>query len=331
MSQARVHARRVLLEEAEALSLLAHRLDEEFDAVVAQLVGLSGRVVVSGMGKSGHIGRKIAATLASTGTPALFLHPAEAMHGDLGMAAPGDTALVLSNSGESDELRALLPALKRRVSCLIAMTGRRESTLGRAADLILDTSVPKEACPMNLAPTTSTTAMLALGDALAVAVMEARGFRSEDYARLHPAGSLGRRLLLKVSDLMRQGDELAIVFDTVSVHDAMTAITRARAGLACVVDAAGKLVGVLSDGDSRRFFVALGPEAWDRPVTEAMTRNPSLVEGDRLAAEAMESFESGPVRFGDVPVVDSEQRPLGVLTLKDLVRAGIMPPSSRNE
>jgi arabinose-5-phosphate isomerase len=331
MSPARAHARRVLTEEAEALCLLAERLDDEFDAVVEHLVGLTGRVVVSGMGKSGHIGRKIAATLASTGTPAFFLHPAEAMHGDLGMAAPGDTALVLSNSGESDELRALLPALKRRVTCLIAMTGRRDSTLGRAAELILDTSVPKEACPLNLAPTTSTTAMLALGDALAVAVMEARGFHSEDYAKLHPAGSLGRRLLLKVSDLIRRGDELAVVSDTVTVHDAMTAITRARAGLACIVDREGKLVGVLSDGDSRRFFVEIGPEAWDRPVTEAMTKNPRLIEGDPLAAEAMESFESGPVRFGDMPVVDSASRPVGVLTLKDLVRAGIMPPRSHQE
>lgn len=331
MSQARAHARRVLQEEAEALLQIAQRLDATFDAAVEQLVGSSGRVVVSGMGKSGHVGRKIAATLASTGTPALFLHPAEAMHGDLGMAAPGDTALVLSNSGESDELRALLPPLKRRVSCLIAMTGSRESTLGRAADLILDTSVSKEACPMNLAPTTSTTAMLALGDALAVAVMEARGFRSEDYARLHPAGSLGRRLLLKVSDIMRSGEELAIVPESVTVHDAMTAITRARAGLACIVDHQGALVGVLSDGDSRRFFVQIGPEAWDRPVTEAMTRNPRLIEGDPLAAEAMESFESGPVRFGDMPVVDSARQPRGVLTLKDLVRAGILPPSSRDE
>lgn len=331
MSQARIHAQRVLQEEAEALTLLAQRLDDEFDGVVEQLVGLQGRVVVSGMGKSGHVGRKIAATLASTGTPAFFLHPAEAMHGDLGMAAPGDTALVLSNSGESDELRALLPALKHRVACLIAMTGRRDSTLGRAADLILDTRVPKEACPLNLAPTTSTTAMLALGDALAVAVMEARGFRSEDYALLHPAGSLGRRLLLKVSDIMRRGDELAVVPDIVSVHDAMTAITRARAGLACVVDSAGKLVGVLSDGDSRRFFVEVGPEAWNRPVTEAMTKNPRLIVGDPLAAEAMESFESGGIRFGDMPVVDVQQRPLGVLTLKDLVRAGILPPSSRDE
>lgn len=331
MSLARQHARRVLQEEAHALERLAERLDATFDRAVEHLASSTGRVVVSGMGKSGHIGRKIAATLASTGTPALFLHPAEAMHGDLGMAAPGDTALVLSNSGESDELRALLPALKRRVACLIAMTGRPDSTLGRAADLILDTSVPKEACPLNLAPTTSTTAMLALGDALAVAVMEARGFHSEDYARLHPAGSLGRRLLLKVSDLMRRGEELAIVADTVTVHDAMTAITRARAGLACVVDTEGRLVGVLSDGDSRRFFVQVGPEAWDRPVTEAMTPSPRLIEGDPLAAEAMASFESGPVRFGDVPVVDSDGHPMGVLTLKDLVRAGIQPPGGHDE
>lgn len=324
------HARRVLMEEAEALQQLADRLDDSLDTAVTTILACQGRVVVTGMGKSGHIGRKIAATLASTGTPALFLHPAEAMHGDLGMAAPGDVALVLSNSGESDELRALLPALKRRVDVLIAMTGRRDSTLGRAATVILDTSVPKEACPMNLAPTTSTTAMLALGDALAVAVMEARGFRSDDYALLHPAGSLGRRLLLRVSDLMRTGDELAIVAETVSVHDAMTAVTRARAGLACVVDESGKLVGVFSDGDARRFFVATGPTAWDCPVTEAMTRAPQTLTGDPLAIEAMEGFESAPIRFGDMPVLDSQGSPVGVLTLKDLVRAGIVPPSSRD-
>ena len=190
--------RRVLREEAEALLSLADRLDANFALAVERIVECRGRVVVCGMGKSGHIGRKIAATLASTGTPALFLHPAEALHGDLGMAAPGDLALILSNSGESDELRALLPALKQRVAGVIAMTGSPGSTLGRAADLVLDTAVEREACPHNLAPTTSTTVTLALGDALAVAAMEARGFGTDDYARLHPAGSLGRRLLLRV-------------------------------------------------------------------------------------------------------------------------------------
>lgn len=321
----RHHARRVLDEEARALDALSLRLDDSFDRAVEALRDCQGRVVVTGMGKSGHVGRKIAATLASTGTPALFLHPAEAMHGDLGMAAPGDVALVLSNSGESDELRALLPALKRRVDTLIAFTGNPISTLGRAADLLLDTSVDREACPLNLAPTTSTTVMIALGDALAVATMEMRGFGSEDYARLHPAGSLGRRLLLRVSDVMRKGDELAVVADTVSVHDALYAITRAGAGLACVVDRDGALVGVFSDGDSRRFFVAVGRDAWDRPVTDAMTRKPRFIAGDPLAAEALGNFESGPVRFGDLPVLDNAGKPVGVLTLKDLIRAGIVP------
>lgn len=322
---ARAHAIRVLTEESQAIANLASRLDETFDHVVDLLRECPGKVVVTGMGKSGHIGRKMAATLASTGTPAFFLHPAEAMHGDLGMASPGDVALVLSNSGESDELRGLLPALRRRVSHLIAITGNPLSTLANAADWVLNTTVEREACPHNLAPTTSTTVMLALGDALAVAIMEQRGFQTEDYARLHPAGSLGRRLLLRVSDIMRRGTDMAIVDRRTTVHETLTAVTKAGAGLACVVETDGRLCGVLSDGDSRRLFVNQGLEAWNSPVGEVMTRSPRTICGDPLAAETLSDFENGPLRFGDLPVLDDKGRPVGVLALKDLIRAGIVP------
>jgi KpsF/GutQ family protein len=319
-------ARRVLREEADALRTLAGRLDGAFTEAVARVLACPGRVVVTGMGKSGIVGRKIVATLASTGTPALFLHPAEAVHGDLGMATEADVALALSYSGETDELLAILPALKRRVRSLVAITGGVRSTLARYADVVLDVSVPKEACPLNLAPTTSTTAMMALGDALAVAAMEARGFGSADYALLHPAGALGRRLLLRVRDVMRTGDALAVVGERASLHDALFAITRANAGAACVVDDAGVLSGILTDGDTRRFLTASASNSLQDPVGEAMTRGPRVATADQLAVEALERFErSGErVRVGEVPVVSEDGRPIGMLTLKDLVRAGIV-------
>jgi arabinose-5-phosphate isomerase len=328
-SDALSHARRVLREEADALLRLAERLDGAFAAAADHLLGCRGRVVVTGMGKSGIVGRKITATLASTGTPALFLHPAEAVHGDLGMAAEGDVVLALSYSGETDELLAILPGLKRRTRALIAVTGGTDSTLARAADVVLDVAVPREADTHNLAPTASTTAMMALGDALAVAVMEARGFRRDDYALLHPAGSLGRRLLLRVADVMRTGDSLAVVGEAATLHEAMFAITRAQAGAACVVDERGRLSGILTDGDARRFLVKRDdPHAWDRPVAEAMTRAPHVANPHQLAVEAFEGFERGGdrVRVGDLPVVSEDGQPVGMLTLKDVVRAGVLPP-----
>lgn len=328
MTMSRMHreqAQRVLREESAAIASLAERLDSEFDRAVEALLAFSGRAVVTGMGKSGHIGRKIAATLASTGTPALFVHPAEAMHGDLGMFAPGDIALVLSNSGESDELRALLPALKRRVRTLISITGNPSGTLAQASDIVLDIGASREACPLDLAPTTSTTVMLALGDALAVATMAARDFGSDDYALLHPAGSLGRRLLLRVSDVLRRDDDVALVGPGAPVHEVLAAITRAGAGIACIVDDDGHLMGVFSDGDTRRLFVREGPDAWTHAVGDVMNRTPRTIVGDPLAAEALADFEAGPVRFGDLPVVDSSGRLAGVLSLKDLLRAGILP------
>ena len=226
----RDHARRVLNEEADALRLIAERLDDAFDDACERLYRCAGRVVVTGMGKSGSVGRKIVGTLASLGTPALFLHPAEALHGDLGMVTGNDVVLALSYSGETDELRAILPALRRRAAALIAMTGNPLSTLAESSDIVLNVAVPREACALELAPTTSTTAMIALGDALAIAVMEARGFGKADYAALHPAGSLGRRLLLRVADVMRTGDQIAIVPESTPIQDALFAITRGGCG-----------------------------------------------------------------------------------------------------
>jgi len=323
---ARTHGRRVLIEEADALRALAERLDETFETATETIRACTGRVVVTGMGKSGKVGEKIVGTLASTGTPALFLHPAEALHGDLGMVTSVDVVLALSYSGETDELLAILSPLKRRAHCLIAVTGSTRSTLARKADIVLDICVPKEACPMNLAPTTSTTAMMALGDALAVAVMEARGFGREDYALLHPAGSLGRRLLLRVSDIMRTGDELAIAPETVTVQQAIFAITKAGAGAACITGAEGELTGILTDGDVRRYFARVGGEGLQRPVREAMTIAPRVVQGDPLAVEALDRFEHETAKIGDLPVVDDAGRPAGMLMLKDLVRSGIVLP-----
>lgn len=321
------HARRVLHEEAEALIALAARLNTAFASAVDLLTNCKGRVVVTGMGKSGHIGRKIAATLASTGTPALFLHPAEAVHGDLGMVATGDAVLALSYSGETDELLAILPALRRRSEALIAITGNVRSSLARAATVVLDVCVPKEACPMNLAPMTSTTAMIALGDSLAVAVMEARGFGHADYALLHPAGSLGRRLLMRVEDVMRTGAELAIVEEATTLFDTMLAITRAGAGAACVIDSEGRLTGLLTEGDTRRYVLKVGPsEAFGHPVADAMTRAPRMATPDQLAVEALDRFEHDRVKFSEMPVVDTEGHPVGMLMLKDLIRTGIVLP-----
>ncbi|MES2464363.1 MAG: KpsF/GutQ family sugar-phosphate isomerase [Armatimonadota bacterium] len=326
------HARRVLTEEADALRRIAERLDGVFAQAVQVLCDCTGRVVVTGMGKSGHVGRKIAATLASLGTPAFFLHPAEALHGDLGLVTEDDVVLALSYSGETDELLAILPALRRRGKTLVAMTGGVSSTLATAASLVLDVSIGREACPMNLAPTTSTTTMIALGDALAVAVMEAKGFTRSDYAQIHPAGSLGRRLLLRVSEVMRSGRELAVVHETVSVHDAILAVTQANAGAACVTDEAGKLTGILTDGDARRYLLSFGLESWTQPVREAMTREPRRVVGDPLAAEALDRFEhesgKGGNPIGDLPVVNEAGEPVGMLMLKDLVRAGIVVPDA---
>lgn len=314
--------REVLRLEAAALDRLAERLGDEFDRACELLLACRGRVVATGIGKSGAVARKIAATLASTGTPALFLHPAEGVHGDLGMVTPDDVVLALSYSGESDELRAILPVLKRFRVPLIAMTGNPRSTLAEYADVMLDVAVEREACPLNLAPTTSTTAMLAMGDALAVAAMHARRFTAEEFALFHPGGTLGRRLLMRVCDLMRRGDRMAVVSPEVLVREALFAITRAQAGCVFIVGDDGRLLGLLADGDIRRLLLRDENHLRSR-VGDVMIRNPRVIAPDRLVTEAVALMEQPPP-CSELPVLDDHGRPIGVLNLKDVVRAGIV-------
>jgi len=314
-------ARDTLDIEAAALQGLKARLDERFVRAVEMMLDVRGRVVVTGMGKSGHIGRKIAATLASTGTPAMFVHPAEASHGDLGMIKPVDVVLAISNSGESDELVAILPVLKRQGVPLIAMTGGLQSSLARHADVVLDSSVEKEACPLNLAPTASTTAQLALGDALAVALLDARGFRPEDFARSHPGGSLGRRLLTHVSDVMRSGDAVPRVGPEASFSELMQEMSRKGLGASAVVDAAGRPVGVFTDGDLRR-LIEKGLDLRALRAGEVMHTGPRTVQSDALAVEAAEMMEQH--RITSILVVDSEGLLCGALNSNDLMRAKVI-------
>lgn len=316
-------ARRVLEIEADAVHALIDRLGPEFTRAVSMLVGCEGRVVTTGVGKAGAIARKLAATLASTGTPALYLHPAEGVHGDLGVVTGQDIVLALSYSGESDEVVRLLPALSQIGACILALVGSPDSSLARAAAVVLDVSVAEEACPLSLAPTASAIAMLALGDALAMAAMEERGFTREDFARYHPAGALGRRLTLRVSNVMRTGEQMAVVPRSARLVDAMFAITKAGAGVAFVTDSDGTLAGLITDGDIRR-AITTDRESLDRPCEDVMVRNPLVIEGDILAAEALQILEESPRRPGDAPVVDAERKPIGLLMLKDLLRAGIV-------
>lgn len=314
-------ARAVLRIESEAVAALAARLDESFSAAVQLLLDCQGRVVVTGVGKSGAIGRKLASTLASTGTPALFLHAAEGLHGDLGMVTGGDVLVALSYSGRTDDLTGILPVIKDMGVPVIALTGNRNSYLAAQADVILDISVSREACPLNLAPTASTAAMLALGDALAVCAMQARGFTSENFARFHPGGALGRGLTLRVADLMRSGDRLATVPETASVRDAMAAITAAQAGAAVVTDAAGQLSGYLTDGDVRRVLLRDG-DALSLPVRELMTRTPLTLNPQTSALEALRALRERGV--DDAPVVDENNQPVGVMDVQELLRAGVL-------
>jgi arabinose-5-phosphate isomerase len=313
--------REALRIEARAVAALVDRLGEDFDAACRTLLACTGRVVVSGMGKSGHIGGKIAATLASTGTPAFFLHPAEASHGDLGMVAKGDVVLAISYSGETSELLTILPLFKRMDARLVAMTGNRSSTLAREADVHLDVSVPAEACPLNLAPTASTTAALAMGDALAVALLKHRGFTEADFARSHPGGALGRRLLLHVADVMRRGNDLPVVRPETPLTEGLLEMSRKRLGLTAVVDGDRKVVGIFTDGDLRR--------ALDRDVdihrttmADVMTRAPRAIGPDELAAEAVLMMEKHAIN--GLLVLDPAGRLVGALNVHDLLRAGVM-------
>lgn len=319
--------RRVLEEEADAIRATAARLEPDvIEKTVELVIACPGRVVVTGMGKSGAIGRKFASTLASTGTPALFLHPAEGVHGDLGMVTEHDVVIAFSYSGETDELLSILPAIDRLGVPIISVTGRPGSTLGKAARVVLDVAVEREACPLHLAPTTSTTLMLALSDAIAIAVMGARRFTTDQYAARHPAGSLGRRLLLRVVDVMRTDDAVAIVSKDTLLRDTLFAITRAHAGAAIVEDG-GKVVGLVTDGDVRRRLLD-GVECLSQPVSETMNVHPGVIPNNVLAVEGLEllgSFHPIPgARAGEAPVVDAEGHPVGMLMLKDLVKAGIV-------
>ena len=307
--------------EARALLGLAARQGEGFAGAVAAMLACRGRVIVMGMGKSGHVGRKIAATLASTGTPAFFVHPAEASHGDLGMVQAGDVVLAISNSGESDELAAILPALRRLGTTLVAMTGKPESMLARHADLVISSAVEQEACPLNLAPTASTTAQMALGDALAVALLDARGFKEDDFARSHPGGSLGRKLLVHVADLMVQGDALPTVAPDTPFTTLMRAMSSKGLGAALVVDAGQRLLGIFTDGDLRR-LVEAGADLRTLTAGAVMHQHPKTIRSDALAVAAAELMEQH--RITAVAVLGANNRLVGMLTIGDLMRAKVV-------
>ncbi len=313
-------ARRVLEIEGRAVLALADRLDEAFGRAVELLSQTTGKVVVTGLGKSGIIGRKIAATLASTGTPAFFLHAGEGVHGDLGMAVKGDSVISISNSGETREILGMLPLLKRLGLPHVALTGNPRSTLAKNADVVLDVSVKEEACPLALAPTASTTATLAMGDALALELMERRGFREQDFAFLHPAGSLGRRLL-RVADLMHRGEQMPLVRSDSRLREAVTEMTVKRLGTTGIVDDAGKLVGILTDGDLRRILEHRGT-ILDVPVREVMTMNPKTIGEAALGAEAVAVMERHSITA--LFIVDGRKRPQGILHLHDLLKAGVV-------
>lgn len=313
---------RVLSEEAEALLRLPEQLSESFPQAVDWILNMPGRLITCGVGKSGHIARKAAGTFASTGTPAQFLHAAEAVHGDLGVVQRDDVVLMYTYSGETDELVRLYSSIHDLGARSITLCGRPESSAGRLSQLVLNCRVEREACPNNLAPTTSTTAMLALSDALAVAVMEARSFGPDDFARYHPSGALGKRLTMRVRHVMRAGDDLATVLPSATLADAMRAITKAGAGAVVVVDEAGGLAGFVSDGDLRRYLMDHEGDL-RAEVGTIMVRQPSTIEPDLLAVEALEAFRNHPKKIGELPVVESG-RVVGLLMLKDLPRAGIV-------
>tara|TARA_R110002049_G_scaffold73329_9_gene189612 strand:- start:7948 stop:8925 length:978 start_codon:yes stop_codon:yes gene_type:complete len=314
-------ARETLDIEARAVSRMSSRLDDNFAAACRLCMATPGRVVVTGMGKSGHIASKIAATLASTGTPSFFMHPAEASHGDLGMITEQDLLLAISYSGETEEVLTILPLVKRMGARLITMTGNPQSTLARAADVHLDVGVSEEACPLNLAPTASTTATLAMGDALAVALLKSRGFTAEDFARSHPSGSLGKRLLLRVADIMRKGTEIPAVGPDVPLRDGLMEMTQKGLGMTAVVDENSKILGVFTDGDLRRALDE-GADVRTTTMRQVMHANPKTTGADILAAEAVNVLEEN--KITSLLVADDEKTLIGALNVHDLFRAGIM-------
>lgn len=314
--------RRVFAVESQGLASVAERIDGAFTAACKLLQACTGRVVCTGMGKSGHVARKIAATLASTGTPAFFVHPGEAGHGDLGMVTDADAVLALSYSGETDELLMLLPVLRRQGNRLVSMTGRPNSSLARESDVHLDISVPAEACPLDLAPTASTTAALAMGDALAVTLLEARGFTADDFARSHPAGALGRRLLLHITDVMHAGEAVPRVHAETPLGEALAEMSRKRLGMTAVVDAGDRLLGLYTDGDLRRTLDDPAVDLRATTIGQVMTRSPKTIASDALAAEAARLMEQH--KINALLVVDADGRVVGALNIHDLLRARVV-------
>jgi len=315
------NARAVIELEAQAVAALANRIDQNFSDACRLILGCTGRVVVTGMGKSGHVGGKIAATLASTGTPAFFVHPGEAQHGDLGMIQPQDVVLAISNSGETGEILTILPIIKRMGAKLLAMTGNPTSSLAKQADVHLDAAVDKEACPHNLAPTSSTTATLALGDALAVSLLKARNFSPEDFARSHPGGKLGRRLLLYVRDVMHAGDRVPNVPESAMLKEALLEMTSKGLGMTAVSGADGRLVGIYTDGDLRR-TLATDIDVRQARIADVMIRNPKTIRAETLAAEAVAFMQSK--NINGLVVVDDNNCAVGAFNMQDLLRAGVV-------
>lgn len=314
------HGKRVLEIEAKAIASLVSRLDHRFTDAVELLYACTGKVVVSGMGKSGLIGQKIAATLASTGTPAFFIHPAEGIHGDLGMVTRSDVLIAISNSGETEEVLKLLPFMKRLSIPVMALTGRVQSTLAKHSDVVLDVSVSEEACPLGLAPTASTTAALAMGDALAVALLEKRGFKEEDFAQFHPGGTLGRLLLLRVRDLMHQGEAIPRVDHRASLREAIVEMTSKKLGMTTVVDADGRLLGVITDGDLRR-FLGKGSDVTATQAGDVASKRPKVISPDELAARAVQTMEQYSITS---LVVEEDGRIVGIIHLHDLLKSGVV-------
>lgn len=314
-------AREIIEIEAQAVRDLAKRIDGNFLQAVDLVIRCKGRVVVTGMGKTGIIGRKIAATLSSTGTPSLWIHSAEAAHGDLGQMTKNDVVIVISQSGETDEIKRLLPLVKRLKLKIIAMTGNRKSTLAQYSDVTLDVSVKKEGCPLGLAPMASTTATLVMGDALAACLIVRRKFRKEDFAFYHPGGSLGKKLLLTVEDIMRRGIHFPKVKETMTVKNVLLAITQSRCGSACVLNKNGRFVGIFTDGDLRR-HLETDTRLLDRKVAEVMTRNPTVISRDRLAVEALQILQDK--KIDELPVVDGRNKLVGLLDVQDILKAGVV-------
>jgi len=313
--------RSVLNLESKAIAQLVNRIDDDFALACHLILACEGRVVVVGMGKSGHIGGKIAATLASTGTPAFFVHPGEASHGDLGMITDGDIVLALSNSGETPEIITILPLIKRMGIRLIALTGRRDSTLGNQSDAILDCGVDKEACPLNLAPTSSTTSALAMGDALAVALLESRGFTQDDFARSHPGGALGKRLLLYVKDIMHTGEQIPLIRSGAPLREALVEMSSKGLGTTGIVDDNDKLIGIFTDGDLRR-ALNQGVDVYHCRIDDVMTRDPITSGADMLAAEVVDLMRKRSIN--GLFVVDDDLRVVGALNMHDLLKAGVV-------